>query len=71
MYQEDDGNNKGDRSKVYRGGTKDCFLFDSWFASNKAAESAMELGAELIGMVKTNTKEFCKETFENLTKDWP
>ena len=31
----------------------------------------MELGAELIGMVKTNTKGFCKETIENLTKDWP
>ena len=22
-------------------------------------------------MVKTNTKGFCKETIENLTKDWP
>ena len=31
----------------------------------------MELGAELIGMVKTNTKEFCKEKIEKLTKDWP
>ena len=31
----------------------------------------MELGAELIGMVKTNTKGFCKETIEKLTKDWP
>ena len=31
----------------------------------------MELGAELIGMVKTNTKGFCKETNEKLTKDWP
>ena len=41
-----------------KGGTKDCFLFDSWFASKKAAEAAMEMGAELIGMVKTNTKGF-------------
>ena len=31
----------------------------------------MEMVAELIGMVKTNTKGFCKETIENLTKDWP
>ena len=31
----------------------------------------MELGAELIGMVKTNTKVFCKETIEKLTKNWP
>ena len=52
-----------DRSEVLkRGGPKDCFLFDSWFASKKAAEAAMGLGAELIGMVKTNTKGFCKET---------
>ena len=31
----------------------------------------MELGAELIGMVKTKTKGFCKETIEKLTEDWP
>ena len=31
----------------------------------------MELGDELIGMVKKNTKGFCKETIEKLTKDWP
>ena len=31
----------------------------------------MEIGSELIGTVKTNTKVFCKETIENLTKDWP
>ena len=38
--------------------TKDCFLFDGWFASNKTAEAAMEVGADLISMVKTNTKGF-------------
>ena len=37
-------------------GTKDCFIFDGWLASKKAAEAAMEMGAELIGMAKTNTK---------------
>ena len=54
-----------------KGGTKYCFLFDSWFDFKKAAEAAMELGVDLIGMVKTNTKGFCKETIEKLTKDWP
>ena len=31
----------------------------------------MEIGAEFIGMVKTNTKGFYKETIEKFTKDWP
>ena len=31
----------------------------------------MEVGPELIGMAKTNTKGLCKETIEKLTKDWP
>ena len=57
--------------KSIKVGTKEYLLFDSLFACKKAAESAMEIGAELIGMVKTNTKGFCKETIENLTKDWP
>ena len=30
-----------------------------------------EVGAKLIGMVKRNTKGFCKDTIDNLTKDWP
>ena len=71
MYEADDGGNKGYRTEVKKGGPKDCFLFDSWFASKKAEEAAMELGAELIGMVKTNTKGFCKDTIEKLTKNWP
>ena len=28
---------KGIGQKSIKGGTKDCFLFDSWFASKKAA----------------------------------
>ena len=44
--------------KSIKRGTKDCSLFDSWFASKKAVEAAMEIGAELVGMVKTNTKGF-------------
>ena len=31
----------------------------------------IEVGAELIGMMKTNTKGLCKETIGKLTKDWP
>ena len=49
---------------------KDCFIFDSWFSSNKLAESLMDVGADMIVMVKINTKIFCKETIDNLTKDW-
>ena len=61
---------KGIGQKYRKGRTKDCFLFYSWFDSKKAAESAMEVGAKFIGMVKTNTKGFCKETIEKLTKYW-
>ena len=38
--------------------TKDCFLFDSWFYSNKLAEAMVDVGAYMIGMVKTNKKGF-------------
>ena len=47
------------------------FIFDSWFSSNNSEESAMEVGADLIGMVKKNTKGFCKETIDKLTNYWP
>ena len=62
---------KGIGQKSIKGQTKDCLLFDSWFDSKKAAEAAMEVGAKFIGMLKKNTKGFCKETIYNLTKDWP
>ena len=61
---------KGICQKSIKGGTKDCFHFDSWFASKKTVEDLMEVGDESIGMVKKNTKIFCKETIEKLTKDW-
>ena len=38
--------------------TNDCFIFDIWFSSKKAAKYDMEVGAKLIGVVKTNTKGF-------------
>ena len=44
--------------KSIEGGTKDCFLLYGWFDSKKAAEAAMEISAELIGIVKTNIKGF-------------
>ena len=31
----------------------------------------MKVGDKSIGTVKKNTKGFCKETIEKLTKDWP
>ena len=39
---------KGIGKKSIKGWTKDCLLFDSWFASKKAVEAAMEVGAEFI-----------------------
>ena len=50
---------------------KDCFIFDIWFSSKNSTEAAMEIGDVFIGVFKTHTKLFCKETIENLTKDQP
>ena len=41
-----------------KGDTKDCFLFDSWFASNVLVEDVNYLGAEFIGIVGSNTQWF-------------
>ena len=38
--------------------TRNYFLFDIWFSLRKAAEASASIGVDLIGMVKTNTKEF-------------
>ena len=53
---------KGIGKKSIKGWMKDCLLFDSWFASKKAAEAVMEVGADFIVMMNKNTKGFCKET---------
>ena len=45
---------KGIGQKSREGATKHCFIFDSWFSSKKTRKAAMEVGAKLIGMVKTN-----------------
>ena len=31
----------------------------------------MDVGYDIIGVVKTNTKGLCKDYIENITKDWP
>ena len=60
----------GISQKSIKGGTNVCFLFDSCFVSKKAEEAVIQVGAELIFMVKKNTKGFFKETIKKLTKDW-
>ena len=37
----------------------------------KSAGAAASIGVDFIGMVKTNTKGFCKAKIEGLTKYWP
>ena len=69
LYQEHYGSNRGDRSVVYKRGDEVFFLVDSWFSSKKVSEAVMEVGSKLICMVKTNTKGFCKENIDNLTKE--
>ena len=53
-----------------KGSTRDCFLFDRWLLSKKSAEAAASIDVDLVGMVKTNTKEFCKAVIEGFMKDW-
>ena len=62
---------KGIGQKYIKGGTKDCFLLDICIASKKVADATMEVGAKLIGMVKIDTKGFCKDTIDMLKNDWP
>ena len=62
---------KGIGQEYIKGAMKYCFLFDSLFSSKKAEGSAVEVGAGLIGMLKTNNKGCGNETIEKVTKDWP
>ena len=54
--------------KSIKGGTKDCFLFDSWLASKKAAEAAMNVGAEFIAMSKTTPKDSARRPLRSLQR---
>ena len=62
---------KGIGQKYIKEATKDCFIFDNRFSSKKLEEATMEVGADLVGMIKANIKGFCKDIIDNLTKDWP
>ena len=53
-----------------KGSTKDFFVFISWFSSNSSAKYVMDAGKYIIGMVKTNTKLFYKNTTKNMTNYW-
>ena len=46
--------------KYRKGVTKDFFLFDIWFSSQKLEEAMMEVGVDFIDMVNTNTKVLCE-----------
>ena len=41
-----------------KGATNDCFLFDSCFYSKNLVEALMDVGTDMIGVIKTNTKRF-------------
>ena len=42
--------------RIRKGATKDCFIFDSWFASKRSAKYAADVGDDFIGTEKTNTR---------------
>ena len=48
--------------------TKDCFLLGSWFDPKRLAEAFMDVVANIIGMVKINTKGFYKGAMEKLKR---
>ena len=39
-----------------KGATRDCFIFDSWFAPKRLAEAVVDVGADMIGMIKKQHK---------------
>ena len=51
---------KGLGQKGVKGATKDCFIFGSWLYSNNLGEATMDVGADMIGMFKTNTKKYSR-----------
>ena len=59
---------KGLVEKDVKWDTNYCFIFDSWFASKRSSEDAMNIGAGMISMVETNTKWFCKDIVQKTTK---
>ena len=61
---------KGIGQRDMKVATKDCFIFEIWFSSKKSAEDVMDVGVKIIGMVKTNIKWLCKDTIDNIARDW-
>ena len=53
LQKEGGGSKKGVWSEGCRKAKLDYFLFDSWFSSNKPTEADIDVGADIIGMVKT------------------
>ena len=51
---------KGIGQREIKGANNYCSIFDSCLSSKKSSEAVMVVGADIIGMVKTNTKGFCK-----------
>ena len=61
---------KGLAQKENRGSIKHCLLFEICFNSKRQYEAEMDVGAEMVGTIKTNKKGFCKDTINNLKNDW-
>ena len=70
MYEDYDIRNKGVSSEGRKRGYKLYFLFDSWFSPNRLAEDMVDFVADMVGMVKTNIKGFCKDIIENTKNYW-
>ena len=48
---------------------KDYFIFYSCFVSKRLSEAAVYVNANMVGMVKINTKGLCKDMIDKLTND--
>ena len=67
LYKENCGNNKSSMSEGHKRDYQEfIFIFGTQFSSKKLVESAIGVGADIIGMVKINTKEFFKENIRSL-----
>ena len=50
------------RQRWANGATKACFIFYRRFFSMRSEEYVIDVGAYIIGIVKTNIKGLCKDT---------
>ena len=69
LYKDDDVINKGVRPqgrKMRYGGF--FIIFDSLFYSKRLAKYEIYFCSDMISMVKSNTKLFCKDNIDNITK---